>query len=199
MGADLADPCEGIDHVMAAAQLIEQANEGQELCQSSQVKPASQEQEETQFARAETIDCGHGRVDIRILRSSDSINRQLDWPHVGQVLTTRRIRINKATGEILSDQSHYYITSLSPEEASASDLLDLCRDHWTIENKSHYVRDVTFREDASQVRKGPLPQIMAAFRNTVICALRRLGVTSIKGSLSENAANPFTVFTYLAM
>ena len=66
-------------------------------------------------------------------------------------------------------------------------------------NKSHYVRDVTFGEDASQVRKGPLPQIMAAFRNTVICALRRLGVSSIKGSLAENSANPFTVFTYLAM
>ena len=41
--------------------------------------------------------------------------------------------------------------------------------------------------------------MMASFRNAVICALRRLGVTSIKGSLAENSANPFTVFTYLAM
>ena len=114
-------------------------------------------------------------------------------------MTIRRIRINKATGEILSDQSHYYITSLTPEEASAADLLRLCRDHWTIENRCHYVRDVTFGEDASQVRKNGLPQIMAACRNTVISALRRLGVTSIKGSLSENSADPFGVFTYLAM
>ena len=194
-GAIEADPSQEADHV----QVIEQANEGQEACQSSRVKDVSEQQKENQFARAQTIDRGHGRVDIRILRASDSINSQLDWPHAGQVLTTRRIRVNKATGEILSDQSHYYITSLSPEEASASDLLDLCRDHWTIENKSHYVRDVTFSEDASQVRKGPLPQVMAAFRNTVICALRRLGVTSIKGSLSENSGDPFTVFTYLAM
>ena len=71
------------------------------------------------------------------------------------------------------------LTSLSPEEASAADLFVLRREHWTIENKSHYVRDVTFGEDASQVRNGPLPQIMAAFRNTVICALRRLGALRV--------------------
>ena len=126
------------------------------------------------------------------------VKMRLPWPHVGQVLTVRRIRINKATGEILSDQSHLLLTSLNPEKASASDLLDLCRGHWTIENRFHYVRDVTFGEDASQVRNDSLPQIMAAFRNTVICALRRLGAIN-KGSLSENSANPFTVFTYLAM
>ena len=113
-------------------------------------------------------------------------------------MKVRRIRINKATGEILSDQSHLLLTSLSPEEASAADLLELCRRHWTIENKSNYVRDVTFGEDASQVRNGPLPQIMAGFRNTVICALRRLGAIN-KGSLADNSANPFTVFTYLAI
>ena len=167
--------------------------------QSSQTSHIRPEPLIHQFARATTIDYGHGRVDIPILRASDLINCQLDWPYVGQVVTVRRIRINKATGEILSDQSHLLLTSLSPEEASASDLLDLCRGHWTIENKSHYVRDVTFSEDASQVRNGTLQKIMDAFRKSVICALRRLGVTSIKGSLCENSANPFTVFTYLAM
>jgi predicted transposase YbfD/YdcC len=60
------------------------------------------------------------------------------------------------------------ITSLSRERADAGRMLGLVREHWGIENGSHYRRDVTLGEDASRVRKGSAPEVMAALRNTVI-------------------------------
>jgi predicted transposase YbfD/YdcC len=62
----------------------------------------------------------------------------------------------------------YGITSLSRQRADAARLLRLVREHWGIENGSHYRRDVTLGEDLSRVRKGSAPQVMAALRNTVI-------------------------------
>lgn len=62
----------------------------------------------------------------------------------------------------------YGITSLAVEEANARRLLGLTRQHWGIENRLHYVRDVTLAEDACRVRKGSAPQVLAAVRNAVI-------------------------------
>ena len=54
-------------------------------------------------------------------------------------------------------------------------LADLLRGHWTIENGLHWVRDITFAEDASQVRTGNGPTVMAALRNLVVGVLSRQG------------------------
>ena len=54
-------------------------------------------------------------------------------------------------------------------------LLDWTRQHWSIENKTHFVRDVTYDEDRSQLRTGSLPQIMATFRNLAIGLIRMAG------------------------
>jgi len=62
----------------------------------------------------------------------------------------------------------YGITSLTPEEADAKRLLALVRWHWGIENRLHYVRDVTLGEDGCRVRKGSAPQVLAAVRNAVV-------------------------------
>lgn len=64
------------------------------------------------------------------------------------------------------------VTSLSADEADAATLLQIVRDHWGIENSLHWVRDVTMGEDASQLRKGHAPHVMAALRNTVIGLIR---------------------------
>jgi len=79
----------------------------------------------------------------------------------------------------------YAITSLGPE-VGASRLLRLIRGHWAIENRLHWVRDVTFGEDASQVRTGAAPEVMAALRNLVIRLLRRAGVQNIAAALRGN-------------
>jgi hypothetical protein len=80
----------------------------------------------------------------------------------------------------------YGITSLSPERADAERLLDLKRQHWEIENRCHYRRDVTLEEDASRIRKGSAPSVLAGLRNSIIhlvkdvapglaASIRRLG------------------------
>jgi hypothetical protein len=82
----------------------------------------------------------------------------------------------------------YAITSVPVEEADAATLLSWCRGHWGIENRSHYVRDVTLGEDASRVRTGSGPQVLAAFRNAAIGWLRLQGVDNIAAALRRNAA-----------
>ncbi|MDE0555662.1 MAG: transposase [Candidatus Poribacteria bacterium] len=90
----------------------------------------------------------------------------------------KKKRKHTRTGKI-THQTQYGISSLPPEQASAEDLLTLRRGHWTIENLSHRTRDVIFAEDASQVRCGNIPHVMAALRNTVLTLLRISGHTQI--------------------
>ena len=75
------------------------------------------------------------------------------------------------------------ITSLSPERADAKRLLGLNRGHWGIENRLHYVRDVTMGEDASRIRKGVAPQVMAALRNSVVHLLSDVVAPSIASAM----------------
>ena len=84
----------------------------------------------------------------------------------------------------------YAITSLGRDQASARWVAQCCRDHWGIENRLHYVRDVTFGEDASRIRNGAAPQILAAFRNTAISLLRSWGCQNIAAALRDHAYHP---------
>jgi predicted transposase YbfD/YdcC len=144
-----------------------------------------------------SLDARHGRIEQRRLYVSDRLNDYVEWAAVGQVACLERVRIRKRTGEVLSQQGHFYVTSLDPQHATRQQLLRLCRGHWTIENKSHYVRDVVFHEDTSRVRKGTLPQVLAAFRNVTLSLLRRWGVTAVRTAFIENAAQPFRILSYL--
>jgi len=82
------------------------------------------------------------------------------------------------------------VTSLAPERARAREVLHLLRAHWHIENRTHWVRDVTFDEDRSQVRCGAIPQVMAALRNTTLGLLRAAGATNIAAAGRHYAAQP---------
>ncbi len=84
----------------------------------------------------------------------------------------------------------YGVTSLRPERATPGRVLELVRGHWHIENKSHWVHDVTFDEDRSQVRCGNIPQVMAALRNTAIELLRWAGHTNIAAACRRLAPQP---------
>src|SRR4051812_1150155 len=100
-----------------------------------------------------TCDQGHGRLDIRTLERSAALNDYLAWPSVGQVLRRTCQRVNLTTGA-LGEEVAFGVTSLHPSEASAAQVEALWRGHWTIEKRVHRVRDVTWGEDASQVRIG---------------------------------------------
>jgi len=85
-------------------------------------------------------------------------------------------------GAALSREVAYAITSLSLLCATPRRLLRLWRGHWAIENRSHYVRDVTFGEDACRVRSGNAPQLLAALRNAVISLLRAKRVKNLSAT-----------------
>jgi len=84
----------------------------------------------------------------------------------------------------------YGLTSVPPQEAGPGRLLRWVRGEWLIENRSHWVRDVTYDEDHSQVRCGSIPQVMAAIRNTAIGLLRRAGHRNIAAAGRYYAAHP---------
>jgi hypothetical protein len=89
----------------------------------------------------------------------------------------------------MSEEVTYGVTSLGWEEADAAKVEALWRGHWGIENKVHYVRDVTFGEDASRIHVGHAPQVMAALRNGLLTLLRSTGVTNIADALRSYAAS----------
>lgn len=138
---------------------------------------------------AETGDCGHGRIEHRRLQTSDVLVGSRDWPGLAQVLHLERQVISKKTGEVRAEVVAG-VTSLGPARADAARVLTLVRGHWHIENHSHWVREVTFDEDRSQVRCDHIPQVMAALRNTVIGLLRRAGYTNIAAACRRCAAQP---------
>jgi predicted transposase YbfD/YdcC len=108
----------------------------------------------------------------------------LDWPGVAQVCRIERWRRIRGKEE---HEVAYAITSAPRDQADATTLLACSRGHWGIENRSHYVRDVTFGEDASQIEKGYAPQILAGLRNGLIAVCRAEGVKNIAAALRQNA------------
>src|SRR5512133_3917447 len=84
----------------------------------------------------------------------------------------------------------YAITSLSFQQARPARLADLIRSHWTIENGLHWVRDVTFAEDASQLRTGTAPQVMSSLRNLAIGVLSHAGPVNLAAALRRHARDP---------
>jgi predicted transposase YbfD/YdcC len=113
---------------------------------------------------------------------------RLDFPHAVQAIRVRRRRMNLATGR-WSTVTVYAVTSLTADQADPAQLADWLRGHWIIE-ALHHVRDVTFAEDASQVRAGNAPRTMASLRNIAISLLRLAGRTNIAQALRHNARNP---------
>ena len=126
----------------------------------------------------ETVDKGHGRIEIRRIWTSSEMNDYIEFPHLNQVFRIERLT-SDLQGEPLRHEIVYGITSLTEQKAKAGDLLKLSRGHWEIENRLHWVRDVTFDEDRSQVRRGGGPQVMASLRNPSISLLRMSGATNI--------------------
>ena len=147
---------------------------------------------------ARTVDSGHGRIEQRHLTTSEALVGYSDGPGLAQVFELGRDVIIPKTGEERVEVV-YGVTSLRPERATPGRLLELVRGHWQIENKSHWVRDVTFDEDRSQVRCGNIPQVMAALRNTTIGLLRWAGHTNIAAACRRLAAQPLQALALIGI
>lgn len=118
------------------------------------------------------------------------------WPHLQQVCRLERRREVKGKQQV---QVSYVITSLPATDANARRLLTLSRGHWGIENRVHWVRDVTFDEDRSQVRLGAAPQVMAALRNLVISLVRRAGHSNVAAAPRRHNAHLREAFAMLGL
>jgi predicted transposase YbfD/YdcC len=128
------------------------------------------------FRSASTIEKGHGRLDKRAITGSPLLADYSDWPELAQVFKLERHSTN-TLGETKT-QVRYGITSLPAYLANPQRLLELSRGHWGIENGLHYRRDVTLREDHTQLRMGHAPEMLAVLNNIVLGLFARLGETS---------------------
>jgi predicted transposase YbfD/YdcC len=143
---------------------------------------------------ARTVDRDRGRHEIRTIQVLPAPTG-LCFPHVEQVFLIERTITEK--GET-TYQAMLYVTSLTDEQATPDDLLAYVRGHWTVE-ALHWVRDVVYAEDASRVRTGNAPRVMATLRNTSISLLRLAGVTNIAAALRHNARKDRRILKHLGM
>ena len=141
----------------------------------------------TEDDQAQSQGKGHGRVEIRRIRTTTRLTGYLDWPGAKQVCLLERVRRTK--GE-QTTEAVCAITSLEPARASAARLLAIARGHGDIENRLHWVRDVSFGEDRCRVRSGEAPEILAALRNAALWLMRSSGLTAIASALRRHAAQP---------
>lgn len=138
-------------------------------------------------------DRGHGRDEkrtIQVLPAPEGI-----FPHAQQAFLVERY-VHDLGGAPISAIAALGITALPAAHASPERLADLVRGHWGIE-ALHHIRDVTYDEDRSQLRKGSAPQVLAGLRNLAIGALRTAGRTNIASSLRWISRNPTRVLPIL--
>ncbi len=134
---------------------------------------------------------GHGRREKRTLRVTPILEKYLDWPGAVQVFQVHRVR---AVADKVEEETVYGISSLRAEEANAERLLSLVRGHWGIENRLHWVRDVTLGEDCCRVRSGDAAQVLAALRNAVVHLLEKVRATSKAAATRHFAVRPQEAF-----
>ncbi|MGP3948517.1 ISAs1 family transposase [Streptomyces sp. 7N604] len=142
-----------------------------------------------------TRDTGHGRDEIRRIKVC-TVNNLL-FPGARQAVQLKRRRVDRKTGRV-SIKTVYAVTDLTAEEATPDQLATLIRDHWKIESL-HHIRDVTFAEDASQLRTGTSPRAMATWRNLAIGALRLACKTNIASTLRHNARDALRPLALLGL
>ena len=141
------------------------------------------------FQSYTTYDKQHGRLEKRTLESTSALNDYLQWPGVAQVLRRTCQRAHIKSGKLTS-HVRYAVTSLSRELLSLDQIEAIWRRHWTIENQLHYVRDVSFGEDACQIHTGHAAQALAALRNAILALLRFEGWPSPPTAFRHFAAHP---------
>ena len=128
-----------------------------------------------------SVDTGHGR---RVRRTVQAVEAPewIDFPGAAQVVRIRRTRTTakrRSTGgngrakkKTTTTEVVHLICSLPMDQAQPEAVASWARDHWAIENRLHWIRDVVFDEDRHQLRTANGPQVMAALRNLAISLIR---------------------------
>ena len=118
-----------------------------------------------------------------------AVSAGLAFPHAAQAIQVVRRR-KLARKKKWSRETVYAITSLTATQVSPGGLADIIRGHWMIEDRLHWIRDMDFDEDRSQVRTASGPRVMATLRNLTLTLLRLAGHASIAAALRYHARLP---------
>jgi predicted transposase YbfD/YdcC len=119
-----------------------------------------------------------------------TVEAGIAFPHAAQVLQIARTRKPRAGGKRGTKETVYAVTSLTAEQAQPAELAGYVRGQWAIENRLHWVRDVTLGEDHSRVRTGGGPRMMASLRNLALSVLRLAGHANIAKAMRRNVNRP---------
>lgn len=137
----------------------------------------------------------HGRNETRKIWVTTEINEYLKFPHVAQAFKIERItyRKNQKNSRVIA----YGITSKSPQTATAKQILQDNRQHWSIENSCHYILDWNFDEDRCRISKGYGPENITRLRRFAIGLLKSKGVCNVAQKMRQLSFSPRLVFDYL--
>ena len=154
--------------------------------------------DQERWDRVCTITRGHGRLETRTLECITADFAWLGWPGATSIVrrTCERevLRTGKSTRTVT-----YGITNLPVAETSAAVLERLWRGHWTIESRSHYVRDVTLGEDRNHMHSGQAAETQAALRNGLLALWRRAGWTNIADAVRATGASVTAALTFIGV
>ena len=150
-------------------------------------------QNEPCHSQARQFDHRRSRIERRQVSvySAASLGEVLDEPTGWPSRITAVVKVYRDTDRFdtrlkdwrRSTETAYYISTA--DDQSASLFAEAIRGHWGIENRNHYVRDVTLKEDASRIRRKP--GIMARLRSFALNILRKNNVTNVSEALFDNA------------
>lgn len=118
----------------------------------------------------ETINKGHGRIEKRtylLCMADDMLNQHLEWANLRAIGKMHSVVTRDGT---VTEEDHYYVTSLT----DVKEFAQAARQHWGVENSLHWCLDVTFREDASRIRKDHSAENFAVVRHFALSVLRNM-------------------------
>ena len=124
----------------------------------------------------ETCTRGHGRIDRHRVWTA-TVPATTCFPHASRFIIVER-ESSTLDDVRTSIETRFYVTDLTETDVCVAHLLRLVRGHWSIESL-HWVRDMTFDEDRSQVRTGTLPRVLATLRNLAIGIIRHATYRSV--------------------
>lgn len=143
---------------------------------------------------------GHGRLESRkteVYYLSDEQKlflKSQGWNHLESIIKVSRIRRKMDTRKKQYDKTKDESFYISTTSLSAKSFHSAIRGHWGIENKNHYVRDVTMKEDASRIRNNP--HIFSLLRSFALNILRHNNITNIENERYKNALNFNNLLSY---
>jgi predicted transposase YbfD/YdcC len=141
------------------------------------------------LAFKETIDKGHGRLEMRRYWQSQQIGWFADRDQWEGLKSVGLVESTREKNGVKTVERRYYLSSLTLD---AEQFARAVRGHWSIENQLHWVLDVVFAEDQSRARTEHAAENLAALRRLAVGLLRKdqKCKRSTKGKLMRAAIDP---------